>query len=189
MERFVGKRHAACDWNTYEIGEDEYAADRKYVFDQVVEYARDPASLIESGNNLVLVGTVGTGKDHLMTCVCRRIVAAGHTLRVISGFDLYEVMQRSKMTTGTTVPNEYKECDVLAISDIEPISGVTDFKTSAILALINYRYVEMKPTLVTSNLKTMSEMNSALSDRVTSRLLGSATLCKCDWPDYRIGRK
>jgi DNA replication protein DnaC len=85
------------------------------------------------------------------------------------------------------VPSELYSVDLLVISDIEPNSRkpATDFEERAITELVDRRYGQMLPTVVTTNKESRSDLVRSIGERAVDRLWEGAVKVPMFWPSYR----
>lgn len=187
MVRIVGERYADCGFSTFDVGDDKNTPKRIAARDAVREYAREIRAHREQGRNLLIVGSVGTGKDHLASAVVRMIVGTGMSVAYTRGSVLFgEIMAAMK---GADLNPKYATRDFLVVSDIEPRGDKESsaFFQTSILDLIDERYRAKLPTIVTSNHETRETMGRIIGTRTLDRLIECATVVKCKWPSYRTG--
>ena len=185
MERIVGKRFAGCWFDNFEIGADDFTELREYARDTCKVYARSLTDIVH-GQNLILMGSVGTGKDHLAVSVLRAAMSSGISVRYERGSVICGICRKSFLENSEEVPYELLNVDLLVISDIEPTPNkASDFEERAILRLVDYRYTHQLPTIITSNLSSRSHMSSVIGERTTDRLFEGAVVVPMLWPSYR----
>lgn len=150
---------------------DNYHSERQpQPFEAARVFAADP-----SRGWLVMVGEVGTGKTHLAAAIVNELLGSQdwrpvyafvpEMLRHLrSGFDSGEHEQRWA---------DLQQAQVLVLDDFGA-EKASDWSTETMTALIDYRYVTGKPTVVASNL-TIAQMppriGSRLGDRARSRVV------------------
>ncbi|TXH55030.1 MAG: hypothetical protein E6Q97_09775 [Desulfurellales bacterium] len=184
----VGKRFAGCTFATYEIGQDKYRTRRQRVKTVVENYARSLREHHEAGTNLVIMGPKGTGKDHLAVSVVRVALGLGINVEYIRGSALYTEMRRHYCEHSAAVPQKFATVPFLVISDIEPTSDdklISVFEERALLELIDLRWRECLPTIVTSNLESREQFDKKIGPRATDRLFDKAIVVLTCWPTER----
>lgn len=159
-------------------------------FEACRQYARDFLDNLKSGKGLFITGTVGTGKTHLAISIIdyiARILKRKIYGRIIftTAIDLLSEIKYSyetKDTEGTV--NFYEECDLLVIDDLG-IEKSTDWTHELFYKIIDSRYSNMLPTIITTNL-TDIEIKEKLSERIISRIYEMCQGVKLTGKDYRI---
>jgi DNA replication protein DnaC len=170
---------------------------------------------VENGNNLVIVGHVGTGKTGAAVGALRTI---HHTSRPIPLQDVkhpdeietrnYSVRywnlvsllerfreeigqsQRKALVSGeqllTPVRPELSNCDALLLDDVA-IERPSDWVGERLYSLINDRYTKGLPTIFTSNHRSIAEFEKYLGERMADRVMERCTVIVCDknWPNLR----
>lgn len=138
--------------------------------------------------NLMLCGTVGTGKSFLSGCIAQQLLENGKSVIYFSATDLFEAMSDNafhRSTSGDSIPNsDLYDCDLLVIDDLGT-ELTNQFVCSSLFTCLNERHIRRKPTIVSTNLK-LSELHERYSDRVFSRAVGNFTILKLTGPDLRI---
>lgn len=131
--------------------------------------------LIKSGGsagNLILIGSVGTGKTMLTSgMVCDLVVAkkSPATARVIDIIrSMKDTWKKDCQQTETQLIAEYVNLDLLIIDEIGVQFG-SDTEKMFIFDIIDGRYNKMKPTILISNL-TMQGIKECIGDRCVDRL-------------------
>ncbi len=177
-----------------------YTPDRATLDGFRVEYAEQAAALkavrqlVADGTferSLVLYGSVGTGKDHLLAALLYAAAAAGKSVAWVNGQEVYSRF-RDAMDTKTSEASlmaDFTRPDVLGISD--PIPPVIDpnkpaaWRTELLFRVLDARYRDMKATWVTCNAEDPKDAAGKLSEPVFDRLKDGAVLVPCFWPSYR----
>lgn len=197
-----GKRYGSCRLSNFEFhGTDEQ---RRLQREAVVRLRQwDIAAAFGEGQNLLLYGPVGSGKDHMLSaCVYRLIFSAAvkcerfgeASSRAVqpkwtSGADLFGEMRdgiTKKIPEASSLAS-YVGADLLCISDPVP-SGqdtLTDFQAQALYRILDRRYNACRPTWITANILDRHEFDRRLSPQISDRLRDGALAVRCDWPSYR----
>lgn len=180
-----GRRYASCTLENYTTaGEAQEEALRA-----VSGYANNVDENVQDGKNVVLVGPVGTGKDHLMMAIAKvATVEFGLSVTWENGVDLFAGMRDLIGSNGSEIDfaNKLIWPNILAISDPLPPQGeLTDFQASLLFRVIDGRYSEMKPTWVTLNVKDPADAARRLTPQIHDRLRHDALRVSCNWESYR----
>ena len=112
----------------------------------------------ERGLGMYLFGPSGTGKTELTACICNYLLEKKVTVLVTNFLEVSKRL-RSAFTTGQETEEEiikrFAEVALLIIDDIgteKVVKGESEtFMQERIYDIINRRYVNMKPTIFTSN--------------------------------------
>ncbi|MFG3255260.1 ATP-binding protein [Streptomyces sp. NPDC048172] len=140
---------------------------------------------IARGRSLLIVGTTGTGKTHQAYGAVRSLLAAGVRLRwkATTAADLYAELRPRPGSDGERELQDLARCPLLIIDDLGAAKA-SEWTEEITMRLINRRYNEMLPTLVTTNLG-MADLRAHIGDRVASRLTEMTDKVILDGPDRR----
>ncbi|MEU8913173.1 ATP-binding protein [Streptomyces nigrescens] len=140
---------------------------------------------IAQGRSLLIVGTTGTGKTHQAYGAVRSLLLAGVRLRwkAITAADLYADLRPRPGHDGERELMDLARCPLLIIDDLGAAKS-SEWTEEITMRLINRRYNEMLPTLVTTNLG-MADLRQHIGDRVASRLTEMTDKVILDGPDRR----
>ena len=140
---------------------------------------------IAQGRSLLIVGTTGTGKTHQAYGAVRSLVSAGVRLRwkAVTAADLYAELRPRPGHDGERELMDMARCPLLIIDDLGAAKS-SEWTEEITMRLINRRYNEMLPTLVTTNLG-MTDLRTHIGDRVASRLTEMTDKVILDGPDRR----
>jgi len=143
---------------------------------------------------LVLSGAIGTGKTHQAYGALRRIAEAGpkrFEMIATTAPDLYALLRPGGPDQGSEHElKRLRRIPLLLLDDLgtEKLSEFTEETTTRI---VNYRYNESLPLLITTNLPVRAgaepgqDLVTRLGDRLASRLAQTATIVSFDGPDLR----
>lgn len=133
---------------------------------------------------LLLIGNTGSGKTHLAAAIANTVLDAGYTVKFARAADIpYEIQK----TYGDSVKSEdeviepLRRCKLLIVDDLGA-DKLTDFDRAVIHGILDYRIINCKPTVVTTNLAE-DQMMAVLDSRTVDRILGK------DYYQYRITAK
>lgn len=136
-------------------------------------------------NSICLLGRPGCGKTHLLMAVCNQLMKTKYLYDVIryptvlyfpwvEGFN--EIKDDLSLTEERI--NRMQKVDVLFIDDMWKGRGKpTPFQIEQTFAIINYRYMEKKPVIISSerDIDEMCDFDEAIGSRINE-------MCK----DFRI---
>lgn len=156
-----------------------------------VAYADDFKSVHEGGKNLLLTGSVGTGKTHLAIGIMHRVIRQFNMVPryvTASGF-----IRGIKSTYGHDCDyteqeyfNRYSACPLLVIDEIG-VKFASDFERASLFELIDNRYNERLPTILISNL-TISEITETMGERMMDRLSEGGSVLALNWKSHRASQ-
>lgn len=151
--------------------------------DTISGYARNILLNLEQGVGLTLWGSVGTGKTHLAICVLKAAVREAKSACYATEDGIFDSFK--KLWDDPSDEIEYlrrlQNVRFLLIDDFG-IRKPTDYVSDRYEAIVNTRYANGLPTLVTSNHDP--EQLAAVYPRQMSRLAGNIVL-KVVGPDWR----
>lgn len=184
-----GRRYGMCrvaNFYADGAGGDAKVAAKEALF----AYLSDWESNYAKGFGVTLYGPVGTGKDHLAAAVCHHAIDCGLAVEWVDGMTLFAELRRSfdadSRDTETRIIDRYKLAAVLCISDPLPVSGeLTDFQASALLRIIDGRYNDFRPTIITVNVAGGEEARRRLTPAIHDRIRHVSLAVNCNWPSYR----
>jgi len=182
----VGKRYAGVTLEGFEAGHDA----QREVLKHVRDYSENVEERIATGSGLFLIGPPGTGKDHLAIAVLFAAAAKGVNVHWTDGMELF-ASARDNIDTAKTEASwmhAYTNPTMLAISDpVPPLGSVKEgFQLATLFSIIDRRYRDMKPTLLTLNVNDRDEAEKRMAPNIVDRLAHGALVLRCDWPSYRL---
>lgn len=186
IARAIGPRYSP-DRATFD-GFECTRPDQRAVVNRLCEFALSIHDQVAAGRNLILFGTVGTGKDHLLAALLYAAADAGFASHWINGLDLYGSW-RDQIDAGaseSSMVRVYAEYPILAISDpIPPLGSPSAWNVGQLYRIIDARYRAMRPTWLTMNSSGDADAETNLSVPVFDRLKDDAEVIQCRWPSYR----
>ena len=159
------------------------------------EYADNFAYHRARGDGLYIEGTNGTGKTHLAAAIALQLLNEGVPVICKTSSDLLLDIRKSYDKDGvreSEVLDIYKQVDLLIIDDLGK-EQCSDWSISTIYSILNDRYEDMKPTIVTTNYSE-SGLVAALTPKgfdnskitaIISRLREVSTVMTMAWADIR----
>lgn len=144
---------------------------------------------IENGQGYFIHGDVGTGKTVYACQLAVELQAlwwmeyTHKEIMFINTADLFDQIKASfgpgAETTELEIKQQYQETDLLLLDDLGLGGKVTDWFLNTLYSIINHRYDNLLPTIITSN-EDLAGLDELFRDsRITSRI---QRMCK-------IGRK
>lgn len=189
LAKDLGKRYGPqlATLDRFEV----YHPSQKVAVAKLRSIEHDIADFVKSGRGLVLLGTVGTGKDHLLAAMLYAAAGAGHVCRWVNGQEVFGQF-RDRIDTGKADEQHFRELcapAVLGISDpIPPVGQAGAWDLGNLYRLLDRRYRAMKATWVTINAQSADDADAKLSEPVFDRLRDGAEIVTCCWPSYRERR-
>lgn len=134
-----------------------------------------------TGQNLILTGPVGSGKTWAVWHAAEEAVRSGYEGRVAV---TSAAKLRRAIAPATADPVMFTRCceaGLLAIDDLGAF-GLSEWDLDNLTELIDIRWSEQRPTVVTSN---TTDLRTLLGERIASRLAHNALVVEMDDPDRR----
>jgi DNA replication protein DnaC len=153
------------------------------------------AAAAEFDRPIVLYGSVGTGKDHLLAALLYAAAQSGRSVGWVNGQEVYSRFRDAmdSKQSEESLMAQFVAPQVLGISD--PIPPVVDphkpaaWRTELLFRVLDARYRDCKPTWATLNAQSPADAEGKLSEPVFDRLKDGAVLVPCFWPSYREHKK
>lgn len=142
----------------------------------VVHWARSYIADRDRAGSLLLLGPAGTGKTHQAYGALRLIAESGRppiAWRAIGAADLYAQLRGRPGDEAQETLDWYARLDVLLLDDLGAAKD-TPFTEETTYRLINHRYQNNLPLIITSNL-TPKALSEGVGERTASRLTAMAT--------------
>lgn len=145
---------------------------------------------LQTGKGALILGSYGCGKTHLEVALGRELIKQGYSVKMYGASSLYDrYMSAFSWRLDYSPEDVIKEacdCDLLILDDVGVNTLATDKDNFAKFAysLINHRYNQKKPVLMSSNLSA-KDLKDALSLRVYDRILAMAFLVVNKCPSRR----
>lgn len=152
--------------------------------------ATDP----RTAGDLLITGSFGTGKTHQAYGALRRIAESGpdrFEMIAITAPDMYGLLRPGGSDRGAEY--ELKRlCTIpLLLLDDLGTEKISEWTEEATYRLLNERYNQCRPLIITSNLPTQNDNGEDLQDklggRIVSRLSQMTTFVEMIGPDRRRG--
>lgn len=170
---------------------------RKKNYDIAKEYADHFRYHASIGEGLYIEGTNGTGKTHLAAAIALQLIHEGVPVICKTSSDLLTDIKRSfddDSLNEAQILDVYKQVDLLVIDDLGK-EQCSDWSMSVLYSILNDRYEDMKPVIVTTNYNA-DQLAAALTPKgfdnskivaIISRLKETSRVLTMAWEDARIG--
>lgn len=162
-------------------------------------YAETFSERYANGDGLYIEGTNGTGKTHLAGAIALHLINKGIPVVCKTADDLLHDIKKAyedEHTKESAVLDAYKSVDLLIIDDLGK-EQCSDWGITNLYTIINDRYEDMKPTIITTNYST-EDLKRALTPKgfdsgkiaaIISRLWETSTVITMAWEDARLTQK
>lgn len=146
---------------------DDLTDQHVHVRSSLLEWAANP-----DGRNLLVLGPVGVGKTHAAVAAARtQHFDRGQDVRFLPVVELLDLLRPGGPENALY---DLADTDLLVMDDLGS-ERATDWTAERMYALINRRWLEVRPTICTSNLDP-EQLQAAVGDRVFSRLVGNGAV-------------
>jgi len=133
---------------------------------------------------LLLQGPYGCGKTHLAAAIANFVVEMGVPTLFLTVPDLLDTLRFSYDSESTTFEERFDEirnAQLLVLDDFGT-QNATGWAQEKLFQIINYRYINKLPLVVTTNL-ALDEVEARIRSRLADPEL--VTTCRINAPDYR----
>jgi DNA replication protein DnaC len=180
---YIPKRFRGATFETFRVNEHN-----KRMFETVKAWVESCTK--EQDRGLLLGGTIGTGKTHLMYAMGRELARRGRW-PVYKNFASVCIEMKNawrEKESGTYLKEMMQEADILLLDDLgAEMREKTEqgWVTEMVYELVEVRYNDMLPTVIATNL-AMSEIATRYTGRVASRLAEMSVALWVEGYDYRL---
>lgn len=206
LEAFIaerGKHYAGCTLENFSCisSDSNERKEQANIRSQLTNV--DLQGFADSPVNMVFFGPVGTGKDHLMVAMVKRLLAMATyrdrigrtrapTVRWTAGASLFSDA-RDRMETKQTEKDfiaKWTAPDLLCISDPIPVGqSLTPYQSELLYQIVDARYNREQPIWITVNAKHRAQLDERLGPAVADRFIANALTFYCNWESARKARK
>lgn len=175
----LGKRFAQRRFETFQV-----TAETKPAYDACMAFCDN---FSEDSKGIRLVGNYGCGKTHLTAAIIHRLAERG-----IGGIFVVVPELLRAIRRGFNQANEdsdrlvklTEEAPLLVLDDLGA-EKPSDWVREQLYVIINRRYENMLPTIITTNC-SMQELVDRVGQRTVSRIIEMTTPYKITASDYRL---
>lgn len=160
------------------------------------EYADNFGYYEKNGKGIYFEGTNGTGKTHLAVAISLQLINSGIPVICKSSIDLLADIKKAYDDSNSISENEvidiYRKVNLLIIDDLGK-EQCTPWTVSVLYAILDYRYEDMKPTIITTNyneemlIKRLTPQggDSLNAEAIISRSKECNDIVTMAWDDHR----
>lgn len=179
----LGKRFRQCTFDTFKP-----YSEIKEVFEDVCDYCENFSKYQEAGSGLILKGNAGCGKTHLVSALAHQLIFMNHTVRFVMVPMLLENIRQSynrrPLDGESNLIQELSKIELLVLDDLGS-ERPSEWVREQLFILVNARYENMRPTVVTTNCQG-KELSDRLGSRTISRLIETSKVINITAGDYRL---
>ncbi len=125
-----------------------------------------------------LAGQTGVGKTHLMKCMANELIGRNKLVLLTTSFAMNQDFIKSFATRDLEQKNalldRYLNAEVLFIDDLGTELRQRDITTQFLYQVLNERKMQLRPTVITSNL-TIEDVMEYYDERIASRIADKST--------------
>lgn len=150
---------------------------------------------VADGGSLYIQGNVGTGKTHLACAILKAAIADNRRVKFVSTLGFLDSVKASydaqAQERESDLVNTLVRCEVLALDDLGK-EQPSEWALSKLFRIVDARYAEMRPTIVTTQFKRTElakrfNSNPETAQALISRLKQDYKTVKLDGVDKRLG--
>jgi DNA replication protein DnaC len=181
----VGPRFASATLESYQVT----CPEQRKAMDSIEAYKKAIKERVAAGEGMVLFGSAGSGKSHLLTGCGKVGIDAGYTVALRNGSDLAAEF-RGTIGRGNgwedQLVKELVDVDILILDDVLPPGGaLTEYQSGNLYRVVNGRYSQMRPTWASMNTASGEEAERGMGCQIVDRLRHGALTLFCGWESYR----
>jgi len=180
----IPPRFQYATFDTYQAITDE----QKRVLDICRHYVAEFDQVLEKGKALILCGSVGTGKTHLGMAAVRESAAKSYRsyystiMQMIRA--IRETYKPAAEQSEQDLINRFVGYDLLVLDELGVQLG-TESERLLLFEVIDGRYMNVKPTMLVSNLN-LRDLTKYLGERALDRMReGGGQVLNFTWESYR----
>jgi len=135
---------------------------------------------------IYLWGPIGTGKTYAAYAIKKQLMEEqGINTRLLSAPEMFDLIRDDFKNKDTFNRERIMSNRGILIIDDLGVEKPSEWVSETIFKIIDKRYREMIPTIITSNLQ-LGELSEHLGDRVASRITEMCDVIKLDGSDRRL---
>ncbi|GAA0745530.1 ATP-binding protein [Clostridium oceanicum] len=138
----------------------------------------------KSNENLLFIGNSGTGKTFLSHCIAKELLDKGIFVVYRTSDELIKNLRDVRFNNNKQLEETLITCDLLIIDDLGT-EQINEFSKTELFNFLNKKLLLNKKMIISTNY-SIEQILKSYSERISSRLFGSFTLCKFYCDDIRI---
>lgn len=187
LDHDLGERYAAYSFESFPVVD----AVREAAVERVRSAALD--DVLGRRRNLVLFGSVGAGKTSLAVSAAKLLVERGMAARFFVVRDWLDLV-RASFDEPNDADSIAKTTELLVFDDLGA-ERTTPFALEKLLGVIDHRYRNKRPIIVTSNfapselVEQLHQADPRIGQRIVSRLMEDTEAVRLEASDLRIAER
>lgn len=155
-------------------------------FKAIPKQVRDCIEKIrETRKGIYLWGPVGSGKTYAIYAIKKRLQDMGIRTKIYSAPEMFDKIRDDfDHKDSYNLEHILANRGVLIIDDLGA-EKASEWISETMFRIVNKRYEEMLPTIITSNLE-LGELTDRLGDRIPSRIAEMCDVIKLEGKDRRL---
>jgi len=188
LARALGPDYADATIGAFQVYADPAVATRqRRILEALSRYMDGLPDALKAGENVLLYGPSGTGKDLLLSALAKAaILQHGRHITWQRGSRFF-LEARAAMGSGEAdLLDRYARVGILYLSDpLPPIGPLTAHQAAMLYEVVDERYRQRRPSWVSLNVASRGEAENRLGVQIIDRLAAGALTAHFDWPSYR----
>ncbi len=187
----MSKRQQFCSFDNYTVT----VPGQKNALEIAEKYVTCFEDKKSIGKGLYIEGTNGTGKTHLASAIAMALINKFYSVKCQTAVALLENIKKAYNDysdyTEDEILDRFRKVDLLIIDDLGK-EQVTNWGVATLYSIIDYRYNEMLPTIITTNYneQMLIERMTVNDDcqnikAIISRFRETTDVITMAWNDYR----
>jgi DNA replication protein DnaC len=181
----IARRFERCELDNYDSVNEGATANRE----ACRRYADTWPERLASGTGMAMIGSCGTGKNHLAIGLTKKIIRDHQASVLIT--DVIRISRAMKSTwranaerTEDEILDYFISPDLLIIDEVGSQTGSLS-ELSILQEVVNARYESVLPTILISNLN-IEQLRAGVGDRIVDRVTdGGRNRLVFNWESYR----
>lgn len=158
MNSLMDKKFEQCTFKNWQMDESN-----QKMYELGINYTKNWQQMKKDNIGFILYGGVGIGKTYLVSCIANRLLEQYIPVIIISSIALLGRYKKAYMDKQAEViiTNNLQQADLLIVDDLGAENDTTWVKEK-IYEIIDSRYRDSKPTIITTNL-TLQQLQDKLT--------------------------
>jgi len=155
----------------------------KFILNTVMKFCEDNGK-----NNLIFIGTTGTGKTFMSSCVAKYFLDNQKSVLYLSATKISNIIndagfKKDDQSINADYLNFITDCDLLIVDDLGTEFPLP-YPQSQLFDILETRHTKNKKTVISTNLQ-LDALTQKYSARFTSRLFGNYEILVFNGADMR----